>query len=229
MKSNTIYFALTIILGIGIAGVSFYSCEKEDITPISERTTPLVEVDDAQQTGTNPGPPEEYIDSEYLPGVEGNCGKTFIKPLNVRGIEVGSVKVSNDQESYIIEVESNENYKLKRGFMHIAFNMDKFPLTEKGNPDYKNFTYMNRNPSEQNTMKFVVPLKFIKLDMFLTSLVCEVINVPIKPDTQPEPTGEVLMAWVKGQGYGDTKPGTAFIYKKQNCLSTDGESNNLEK
>jgi len=229
MKSNAIYFVLAIILGIGIVGVSFYSCEKEEITPISERTTPVVDVDDAQQTGVLPGETEEFIDTDFLPGVEGNCGKTYVKPLNVRGVEVGTVKFYNDEESYIVEVETNDNYELKKGFMHIAFNMNKFPLTEKGNPDYENFTYVNRNPSEEGIMKFVVPLKFIKLDMFFTSLACEVVNVPIKPDTQPEPTGDVLVAWAKGRSYGDAKPGTAFIYKKQNCLTTDPVGDNPEQ
>src|SRR5210317_747674 len=104
MKSNAIYFVLAIILGIGIVGVSFYSCEKEEITPINERTTPVLEGDNNQQTGVNPGTPEEYIESDYLPGVEGNCGKTYIKPLMVRGADVGKIKVYNDEESYIVEV-----------------------------------------------------------------------------------------------------------------------------
>lgn len=225
MESNAKYFILSAILGIGVLGASFYSCEKDEIVPLTERTTPVVN-DHEQKTGVYPGVPEEYLQFQDDLELDENCGRTIVKPLNVRGVKVGSVKIYNDEKSYIVEIESTDNYRLKRGFMHIAYGMSDFPLTEKGNPDYRRFTYNNRNPEEKEKMKFVVPLRFIKERFFLTSLVCEVINVRIKPDTQPEPTGKVLLGWVKGLKYGDTQPGTAFLYKKQNCLTTEAEINN---
>jgi hypothetical protein len=225
MKSNAKYFMLSAIIGIGILGISFFSCEKDEITPLSERTTPVVN-DHQQKPGVYPSVPEESVQFQDDLVLGENCGKTIVKPLNVRGKKVGSVKIYNDEDSYFIEIESTDNYKLKRGFMHIAYKMSGFPLTEKGNPDYRRFMYSNRNPEQKDKMKFVVPLRFIKERTFITSLVCEVINVRVKPDNQPEPTGKILLAWAKGTIYGDAAPGTAFLYKKQNCLTTDAEINN---
>jgi len=225
MESNAKYFILSAVLGIGVVGVSFFSCEKDQIVPLNERTTPLI-TDDQQKTGVYPGIPEEFLEFQNDLELDENCGRTIIKPLNVRGVKVGSIKIYNDEKSYFIEIESNKNHRLKRGFMHVAQKMSDFPLTEKGNPDYRRFTYSNRNPENKEKMKFVVPLHFIKERFFLTSLMCEVVNVPIKPNTQPTPTGKVLLGWAKGTSYGDVKPGTAFLYKKQNCLTTEAEINN---
>lgn len=220
MKSNAKYFIAAVIVVIGVVGVSFYSCEKEEIEP--NAFTPG---EDPAELEANAGntyrvEPAEDID---MPEIGENCGKVFTKKLMAAGNEtVGNVVVYNNDDIYIVQISATRGWYFGRAYAHIAYDMAKFPLDNEGNPDYMHYDFAEKDPAQKKVVEFKIQLKEIKLDEFLTSIACEVT-------TDPERPGKRMIAWVEGQKFGAKLPGTAFVYKKQSCLTTEAAANTAQE
>lgn len=220
MKSNAKYFIAAIIIAIGVVGVSFYSCEKEEIVP--NETSPTLDptVLDANPENTIRVEAVEDID---MPAVGQNCGNVVTKRLMASGNEtVGNVNIYNDEENYIIEVGAARGWYFSRAFAQIAFDMAKFPLDKEGNPDYMHFEYVVKDPAEKKFVSFKIPLNSIEFDELLTSLAVEVYSNPERP-------GKKMVAWAQGKEYGDRFQGTAYPYHKQACLTTEAVGNDIKE
>lgn len=220
MKSNAKYFIAAVLIAIGAIGVSFYSCEKEEITP--NEYTPSPDPAELESDADNTMRVEAVEDID-MPEVGENCGKVFSKKLMAAGNEtVGNVAVYNDGENYIVQIGAARGWYFGRAYAQIAYAMAKFPLDREGNPDYTHYDYAEKDPAQKKVVEFKIPLDQIKLDNFLTSVACEVTSDPERP-------GKRMIAWVEGAEFGATIPGTAYLYKKQPCLTTDAEANEAQQ
>ena len=216
MSSNAKYFIAAVILLIGVVGVSFFSCEKEEIVP--NMTTPS---EDPTQLEADAGntirvEPIEDID---MPELGENCGKVFTKKLKAAGNEtVGNVIVYNDDEVYRVQISATRGWYFGRAYAQIAYDMAKFPLDRDGNPDYTHFDHAVKDPQQKKVVEFNIPFSRIELEQFMTSIAVEVTSDPERP-------GKRMIGWVEGKEYGAKQPGTAFIYKRHPCLTIDGTEN----
>lgn len=220
MKSNAKYFIAAVLIAIGAVGVSFYSCEKEEITP--NETTPMDDPTQLDADADNTIRVEPVADID-MPEVGENCGKVFSKKLMAAGNEtVGNVAVYNDGENYIIQIGATRGWYFGRAYAQVAFDMAKFPLDREGNPDYTHYDYAVKDPAQKKVVEFKIALDRIELDNFMTSVAVEVTSDPERP-------GKRMIAWVEGKEFGESIPGTAYVYKKQACLTTDANANNAQE
>lgn len=82
-------------------------------------------------------------------GLDGDCGEPYIVPLLTHnGVEMGTVKVSNDMLDLTVTLQAADGWLLSESHAHAAESLEGFPLTKNGNPKVGRFLLSeNHNPA----------------------------------------------------------------------------------
>ncbi len=154
MNNSTKYIIAASILVVGVVGVSFFSCEKEEITP-NEFTPQVVQEMDAdvsntERTETDVQPqadelisPEAFINENYIfTEPEALCGKPFKKEImNPSGKEIGTAYIFNTDKNFYVWLVVNDGFKMKSASMHLGMNAKYFPWNDDRTLAYDAFKY----------------------------------------------------------------------------------------
>lgn len=220
MNNSMKYILATLIVLVGVVGVSFYSCEKEEITP-NEYTPQVIqglESDasntDRAETDVDPSAdelisPEAFLDESYVfTEPETLCGKAFKKEItNESGKVIGTSYVFNTDKNMYVWLVTNDGYKMKSAQMHLASDPKQFPMTSNGKPDYTKFKYSTPADKEiGRVMDFKIPLIQLNGKSF----------VAVTTEFQ-NPEGTWLRGWVGTAVLQGTVNARMFHYEEQKC------------
>jgi hypothetical protein len=195
-KRSLYYFFLAGVLGVIVAGVSVYSCEKEVITP-----------NNADKMHPEVMDPKDY------------CGKTMeFKLVGENDAIIGSATVFNDTKYFYVKMKSSRDYVFGDAAMHIASRSDGFPLDLNGNPSLSLFKYKIQGQPLSTDRAIIVPLSSLNKLSYVT------VNVQSKALHSTEKHSLFVSTWIDGRQYGNTVKGRVFTYQKQTCLTTEGVS-----
>lgn len=215
MNSNAKYFIAGLIIVIGVIGVSFYSCEKEEILP--NETSPLSD-------------PQELVSSEDntvrtdhpsgldLVAPENTCGQVEQQLLYIKdNVRVGGLNVYNDGKNLYFQFGFTSAYRLQRSYIHIAFDKAKIPVDKKGNLDPEAFKYQSMYSEDAKTHLIKIPLSDIKKSGCLIAFAVDITNSDDKP--------LMYRAWAGKVPFGEGVEGTIMKYTVEPCLVDDADSN----
>lgn len=209
MKKRKRYLFGTAIVTMVACGMFFLSCEKDEILP--NEFTPTAQME--ENNGAFKGEFEETIS---FPELADNCGKVVNRDLITQGgIVVGRAIIFNDKEDFHIKLIVRRDYYIGKAYAHIAYDMNKFPLDKNNNPYYSRFDYKELGAKPKKEVYFKIPYDEIKIDKFLSSVMCEVFSLPDRP-------GIKMHAWIQGRPYGETMEGKIFAYSTKTCREIDG-------
>lgn len=222
MNNSMKYIIATIILLVGVVGISFYSCEKEEITP-NEYTPQVIQGLDADASNTERAEtdvrpnaderitPEAYLDENYIfVEPEMLCGKPFKKDItNESGNVIGTSYVFNTDKNMYVWLVMNDGFKMKSAQMHLASDPKKFPMTSNGKPDYTKFKYSTPADKEiGRVMDFKIPLNQLNGSSWV-AVTAEFQN----------PAGTWLRAWVGKTVLQGEVNARIFKYEEQKCTA----------
>jgi hypothetical protein len=196
-KNSTLKFAfVTLLAAVILIAISFYSCEKEVITPNKDlQSNSLYEPD--------------FI----LPIPSSVCGKIDQKSIFLlNGVAIGDALIYNDNRYFYILLTTRNEYYMKDAYMHICKNFDEIPMDDYSNPAILDYTYSIKDQPISTVRKFRVKLNEMSGSSYI-SVTAEVKNMsiasrPIKFES----------AWIEGRQIGLTIKGTVFHYEKGLCL-----------
>lgn len=214
MNNSTKYIIATLIILVGVVGISFYSCEKEEITPNETTVIPIQEMDDdniSREEGTSPvrfeviNIREPYFDANYefiTPNTM--CGKAVRKEVTVDKYgEVGTARIFNSANFLNVLIISEEAYKIEAAKLMIR------PASEAGpkEADHAKFSIMTPADREPSRLAgFKIPIEDVKKESFISGAI-KMTNAE----------GKKFLAWIEGEVYGSTMLGKQFSYTLQEC------------
>ena len=214
MMKNSGKYIIAIILLVGVIGISFYSCEKEEITPTETTIQPIQEVDPESQirdAGTQEiryeviHIREPFLDDNYEL-IESNeiCGKPIRKTIDVEKIgQVGRVALFNSENFLNVLFISQKAYTIESVKLMVR------PLSQ-GTPNNANperfsvITPKEREPSR--FAGFKIPIE----DVVKTSIIAGVVKLKDKE-------GKNYLGWIEGEVFGETTFGKQFTFTLQEC------------
>ena len=187
---------VTLIAAIILITISFYSCEKEVVTPnVKKESNSLHEPD--------------FI----LPIPSSVCGKIQQKSIVLlNGIAIGDALIYNDNRYFYVLLTTRNEYYMKDAHMHVCENFDDIPLDNYSNPALLNYKYSIINKPISTVRKFRVKLNEMSGSSYI-SVTAEVKNMRNSPQSI-----KFESAWVEGRHIGSTIKGTVFHYEKGICL-----------
>ena len=219
MNSNAKYFIVSLLLLIGVIGVSFYSCEKEEIVP--NETTPVSDPRELSSSEDNTIR-TNIPDGPDLQLPENHCGEYESHYLitDIKG-KIGKVFIYNDGKNLFFQFGYKVGYKPQRSYIHIAFDKEKIPMDSNGNPDLEGFKYQSSYESKFNTHLVKVPLSDIQFSKCLIAFATDVVNSDDKPLK--------LRAWAGDVEIGETIKGTILKHSIKTCLTDEGVLNTVDQ
>lgn len=222
MNNSVKYIIAAIIILVGVVGVSFYSCEKEEITP--NEYTPQAEIQELDADASNTDrtssymndpagerlSPSDFFDENYVfTEPEHLCGKAHRKDMiNEDGKVVGSSYVFNTDKYFYIWMVTNEGVEMNSAYMHMSANSKTFPLTNSGKPDYSKFKYSIPESKEFTRMlSFEIPVDQVLGESWVAVLA-----------KAKNANGNWLKVWVGESILNNEVPIRLFQYKTQECV-----------
>lgn len=220
MNNSMKYILATLIILVGVVGVTFYSCEKEEITPNGFTPEIIQELDanvsntDRIGDGVEPNAEEhispedflnenyEFIEPEFL------CGKAVKKEIfSESGKMIGVSYVFNTDKNLYVWLITETGYIMKSAQMHLASDPKQFPITSNGKLDYTKFKYSTPDDQETGRMiDFKIPLKQLNGSS----------TVAVTTEFQ-NPEGTWLRAWVGQTIFQGAVNTRIFRYEEQEC------------
>ncbi|MFZ9027908.1 MAG: hypothetical protein ACO2Z9_02770 [Crocinitomicaceae bacterium] len=222
MNNSAKYLIGTIILLVGVVGISFYSCEKEEITPNETTIQPIQEADADSQVrdaGTNEinyeviHIREPFLDESYEL-VESNemCGKAIRKHIEVEKIgQVGRVNLFNSNNFLNVLFVSQEAYTIESVKLMVR------PLSQ-GAPDNANPERFKVVTPEGREASRFAGFKIPVGDLANTSIIAGMVKLTDKD-------GKNYLGWIEGEVFGETVYGKQFTFTLQECtVPTQGDT-----
>lgn len=220
MNNSMKYIIGTLILLVGVVGISFYSCEKEEITPNAtaepEGTREMVQDESNTIRSTEVTPegvelisPSDFLNADYqFVESEALCGKAFTKDImNESGKRIGSSYVFNTDKYFYVWLVMDQGYKMKSANLHMATDARLFPLTDDGKPDYSLFKYGIPDGKEiGRVMNFKIPVEQLNKES-IVSVTAEFMNED----------NNYHRAWVGTTVLEGSKDLKVFKYTEQEC------------
>ena len=218
MNNSTKYIIGALIILVGVIGISFYSCEKEEITPNETTVIPIQEMDDdniSREEGTADvrfeviDLIENYLDANYeFISPNQMCGKAVMRTVNNDKYgQVGRANVYNSANFLNVLIVSKDVYKIESAKLMIR------PMAA-GTPkeaDYESFSIMT--PKDREASRFAgfrIPIEDVSKDSFIAGAVKLI-----------DGKGNKFLAWIEGEVYGSTLLGHRFSYTLQECTVTN--------
>lgn len=197
------YIILASLIGVIAVSLSVYSCEKEVITPNSGN--------ELNSDRNKPGDP--------MP--ENYCGRTTeLKLVADNGSVVGTALIFNDTKYFYVRMKSSNDFLLGDAALHVAPEVLGFPLDENKNPNVSLFKYKIKGQELSHERSIIVPLS----DMKGLSYVAATVQAKALHSTEKHVM--FVTTWIDGRQFGDSDKGRFFTYNKQECLTTEGQSDN---
>ncbi len=219
MNSNAKYFIVSLLLLIGVAGVSFYSCEKEEIVP--NETTPVSDPQELSSSVDNTIR-TDYPNGPSLELPENHCGEYELHYFSLSNKEkIGKVHIYNDGKNLYFQLGYKTEYTLQKSYIHIAFDKEKIPVDKMGNPDVEKFRYQSTYNNKLKTYLIKVPLSDIRRTGCLIAFATDIVNNDDKPLK--------LRAWAGEVEIGETIKGRIMKYTVEPCLIDEGISNIVDQ
>ena len=221
MNKSTKNMIAALILAVGVVGVSFYSCEKEEITPneYTPQTVQEMEADasNTERSDTDVRPnaeeritPEDFLNENYVfTEPESLCGKPFKKAIiNPDGKEIGTAYVFNTDKNFYVWMVVNEGYKMKSAAMHFASNPKQFPIDRRqGVLDYSKFKFSTPDSKEiGRMMDFSVAVDQLDGSSFVAATA-----------EYQGPDGNWRRAWIGKEILDGVVQARIFKYNEQKC------------
>lgn len=214
MNNSTKYIIATLIVLVGVVGISFYSCEKEEITPNETTVIPIQEMDEdniSREEGTAEvrfeviGLIEPYLNANYdFKALNEMCGKATEKAVSVDKYgQVGRAKIYNSNNFLNVLIVSNDAYKIEAAKLMIRPATASIPKEA----DYESFSIMT--PADREPTRFAgfkIPAEDVSKDSFIAGAV-KMVGAD----------GKRFVAWIEGEVYGSTLLGKRFSYTLQEC------------
>lgn len=195
-KKNLTYIILAGLTGLVAVCLSVYSCEKEVITPNS-----------AEKLKPGSSMPETF------------CGKVMEKELvGENGAIIGTAVIFNDTKYFYVNMKSTNDYIFGDAAMHIATRPESIPVDQNRNPAVSEFDYKVKGQALSTNRSIIVPLSDMKGFSFVA------VNVQAKALHSTEKHALFVSTWIDGREFGNTVKGRLFTYDKQECLTTEGVS-----
>ncbi len=214
MKNSAKYIIGAIILSVGVVGVSFYSCEKEEITPNETTIQPIQEVDADSQVrdaGTQEirydviHIRESFLDGNFeLLQTNEMCGKAIRKTVEVEKIgQVGRVNLYNSENFLNVLFVSQEAYTIESVKLMVRPSSQGAP--NNANPE--RFSIVTPKDREASRFAgFKIPIE----DVANTSIIAGIVKLKDKD-------GKNFLGWIEGEVFGETVFGKQFTYTLQEC------------
>lgn len=215
MNSNAKYFIAGLLILIGVIGVAFYSCEKEEIVP--NETTPTPDPDELTASQDNTIRTDEPLDIDLV-APENTCGEVEHHLFHLKNnSRVGGLNVYNDGRNLYFEFGFKADYHLQKAYIHIAFDQKKIPVDKMGNPDVEAFRYQSTYSEDSKSHLVKVPLSHIKQNACLIAFAVDLANSDDKP--------LMYRAWAGEVPFGETIKGAIMKYSVEPCLVDTADSN----
>lgn len=217
MSSNAKYIIVAMILAIGTIGISFYSCEKEVITP-NETTEPsgTRELEETPDNSLKTG--DDITDGDKFVLPQDVCGEATIQRiLTSEGKPVGKAYCYNGKEFFHLMLVASEEFVIGNAYFQNVLDRNKIPLDESGNPDFKQFKHTIHDEEFASLRTFRVPISEFSGQTLITA----VGEFKAKRSSNPDADAKVFTAWVDGKQYGNTLFGRVFSYTKGVCLTDE--------
>ncbi len=203
-KTKLRYFIAATIITLAVVAVSVYSCEKRVFIPNTD-----------EAIADNP---DRFISE---PGAI--CGNIVEKRImKSADDDLGEALVYNDAKYFYVILTSKRGHYLKNAYMEVCDKFGQLPLDDKGAPEIAKFEYKIRRQPASTVRKFRVPIAEIKGNNYVAVAV-EFVN-QLNNDNQP-----IKLAWVDGKFFGTEDAGRVFTYTKQQCLTTPGETEQINE
>ncbi len=202
MKNNRFtYVILASLAGLIAVSISVYSCEKEVITPNG--------LNELNSDRNKPGDP--------MP--ENYCGRTTeLKMVADNGAVVGTALIFNDTKYFYLKMKSSKDFLLGDAAVHVAQKNYGIPLDENQNPDVSAFKYKIKGQELSHDRAIIIPLSDMKGLSYIAA------TVQAKALHSTEKHVMFVSTWIDGRQFGNTVKGRIFTYNKQECLTTEGQS-----
>lgn len=196
-KSSAIYLVISLLIVVGVISVTFYSCEKDVITPLEPTAQNTVKTDNADEVAFKA--PEDL------------CGKVTEKDIfNPRGTAVGRAYIFNTDKFFYVYLLANEGFEMRTAYMDLELDNLKLPLNDDGNPDFSKFKHIIKQEGGGRMRTFKVPVAELH-DQSYVAVAGEFRKI------EANETGDWFKAWVDGKEFGASLFGKVFSYTEQEC------------
>lgn len=192
--SLSLGLAVSVITIVGV----LYSCEKQDIQPMSSNDSVMK---------TDSDLPIDIFDGRDI------CGEIERKALVVDGMgRVGSVFVFNGTKYFYVYVSAFRNFSLRNAYLFTGTRAE-LPLNLDGDLEIKRFQHQIISDEASTTRVFRIPIS----EMHGRS----VISLMVQAKNDQGDFSRYKNAWAQGKEYGTITIGHVLTYDKRICLVND--------
>lgn len=219
MNNSTKYMIGTLIVLVGVIGISFYSCEKEEIAP-NELTIAPIQETDADNTFREEGQSairfemitqrEDFLNTDYELILSNEiCGKPSDKIITSAQIgQTGKAMIFNSENFLNILIVSQDAYVIESAKLNVRPETE--PAINEGSSDrFSVSTPEDRTPSR--FVGFKIPLE----DVHKVSMISGSVTLNTKD-------GKRVLSWLQGEDLGTTTNGKQFTYELRDCTVPGG-------
>lgn len=201
MNNSAKYLIAAMIIAVGIVGVTFYSCEKEEITPMEATVDNTIKAND-QETD------EEKFSFDNPQNICGEMSSNYM--LSNEGKAVAKYFCYNDNDFFYMALIARKGMVINEAQLQLTTDFEKIPLDEQGNPDFKNFKHTIQGVEASVQKVFRIPISEVhgKTLVTGTAMVTDMMTDNNKP----------YRVWVAGKEFGNSLKGRVFNYTKGVCL-----------
>jgi hypothetical protein len=198
--SNFRFLIASTFFAAGIAAVSVYSCEKENITPGLSSTSNGVEIKKVVM-------PADF------------CGELINKPvLDAHGSVVAESMIYNTDKYLTVSIYAQNGRYIEDVYMNISKTFDEIPLTDWGTPKFGSFNFKIIGKKLCNIRTFQIPLKQVPRTAMIT-VMAEVRPI-IPTSSSDKEESHIAQAWIEGKIYGGDEIGRVFMHSYTYCPGT---------
>lgn len=221
MSSNAKYLFVALLLVVGVIGVSFYSCDKEEIYP--NETSPVADPAELVPSADNTIRTDLPTGPDFVM-IENTCGDPEDHLFHFEsGERVGGLRISNDGRNLYFQFGYDARFHLEKTYMHIAFNEEDIPMDKAGNPDVESFEYQSSYSSANTNIHLVkIPLSQIDSDKeCLIAFAADIMSKDDKPD--------LFRVWAGESAFGTSGKARIMKYTIEACPIDNAVGNNPEQ
>jgi hypothetical protein len=190
-KKFTLISGVIIFVSIAL----FFSCQKEEIEPLKNKSV------------------EQVSDQDLFPRPF-FCGELVRKDLVLKNdTKIGNAFFYNDNDYFYVHLVANRGYTFHNAFL-FAGQFEDIPLNANLNPDVSAFNYQIISDDMNTVRKFKIPLTSLT-GTFDVSLMVQTKNDNF---TWDDKMYKFERAWCQGKLYGNTLFGRFFTYRKGACM-----------
>ncbi len=196
-RNNWTRFTLISGVLISVTIAIFFSCQKEEITPLDKNKN-------IEQTTSQELFPKPFF-----------CGELVRKDLILKNeTKVGNAFFYNDNDYFYVHLIANRGYSFHNAYLFTG-QFEDLPLNINLNPDISAFNYQIIADDMNTVRKFKIPLTALT-GAFEVSLMVQAKNSNFSWEDRMY---KFERSWCQGKIYGNTLFGRFFTYRKGACMN----------